>query len=391
MDDNKIFKIILEDLQKIDEKKKADGMRSVKKGADNNPKVTKMDFLPNKVLDKIANDKNEEKGEECSSCGHISKGDDTNCEMCNEPLDKKSLQEKRKKRRKRRKSRKKKQVRHDPNYGAPEGSKRDAQLDRARKAYQRGDVKAAARIRRNMEKKERNKKGYKNIKRSDTGIYTEAELRQYLQNYILEAYEKSEYIQDLPDYDRLEKLKKAGRFEKSNISKADEEEAAAHIKYMEDLRKENERKRAEIEKAQQERQDRSSGRYRMKESKQINELNELINDMIEEQLLDEMLNDLEKHLDEKRKRKKKKKKKKGGGLSAAVKKSLDKKADRRCLTRGSVYSEFRKGLAAYLSSGSRKGMSAHQWAHARVNSANPSKSWATVKKRKTCPKKKKKK
>jgi hypothetical protein len=105
-----------------------------------------------------------------------------------------------------------------------------------------------------------------------------------------------------------------------------------------------------------------------------------------------MLNDLEKHLDEKRKRKKKKKKKKkGGGLSAAVKKSLDKKADRRCLTRGSVYSEFRKGLAAYLSSGSRKGMSAHQWAHARVNSANPSKSWATVKKRKTCPKKKKKK
>ena len=115
-----------------------------------------------------------------------------------------------------------------------------------------------------------------------------------------------------------------------------------------------------------------------------------INDMIEEQLLDEMLNDLEKHLDEKRKRKKKKKKKKGGGLSAAVKKSLDKKADRRCLTRGSVYSEFRKGLAAYLSSGSRKGMSAHQWAHARVNSANPSKSWATVKKRKTCHKKKKK-
>ena len=55
------------------------------------------------------------------------------------------------------------------------------------------------------------------------------------------------------------------------------------------------------------------------------------------------------------------------------------------------YSEFRKGLAAYLSSGSRKGMTAHQWAHARVNSANPSKSWASVKKRKKCPSKKKKK
>ena len=132
----------------------------------------------------------------------------------------------------------------------------------------------------------------------------------------------------------------------------------------------------------------------MKESKQINELNELINDLIEEQLLDEMLNDLENHLDEKKKRKKKKKKKKkkkAGGLSAAVKKSLDKKADKRGLTRGSVYTEFRKGLAAFLSSGSRKGMSAHQWAHARVNSANPSKSWASVKKRKTCKKKKNKK
>ena len=95
-------------------------------------------------------------------------------------------------------------------------------------------------------------------------------------------------------------------------------------------------------------------------------------------------------LDEKRKRKKKKKKsgKSSKGLSAAVKKSLDKKADRRGLTRGSVYAEFRKGLAAYLSSGSRKGMSAHQWAHARVNSANPSKSWAVVKKKKGGKKKK---
>ena len=95
-------------------------------------------------------------------------------------------------------------------------------------------------------------------------------------------------------------------------------------------------------------------------------------------------------LDEKRKRKKKKKKsgKSSKGLSAAVKKSLDKKADRRGLTRGSVNAEYRKGLAAYLSSGSRKGMSAHQWAHARVNSANPSKSWAVVKKKKGGKKKK---
>ena len=105
--------------------------------------------------------------------------------------------------------------------------------------------------------------------------------------------------------------------------------------------------------------------------------------------LDILLEELEKRIDEKKK-KKRKKSKSAGKLSKAVKKSLDKKADKRCLTRGSVYAEFRKGLAAYLSSGSRKGMTAHQWAHARVNSANPSKKWASVKKRKKCPKKKKK-
>jgi uncharacterized protein YktB (UPF0637 family) len=122
-------------------------------------------------------------------------------------------------------------------------------------------------------------------------------------------------------------------------------------------------------------------------------LRELLEEILEFEKLEYALGEVEnleedglELIDEKKKRKKKKKASKG--LSAAVKKSLDKKADKRCLTRGSVYSEFRKGLAAYLSSGSRKGMTAHQWAHARVNSATPSKSWATVKKRKTCPKKK---
>jgi hypothetical protein len=131
------------------------------------------------------------------------------------------------------------------------------------------------------------------------------------------------------------------------------------------------------------------------------ELRELIEEMVEFKKLEQALASfdeedylLESSINEKRRkrrkrRKKRKKSKSAGGLSKAVKKSLDKKADRRCLTRGSVYAEFRKGLAAFLSSGSRKGMSAHQWAHARVNSAQPSKSWAVVKKRKKCPKKKK--
>ena len=42
--------------------------------------------------------------------------------------------------------------------------------------------------------------------------------------------------------------------------------------------------------------------------------------------------------------------------------------------------EYIKGLGAFYSSGSRPGMTAHQWAMARVNSASPSKSWANVKK-----------
>jgi len=35
---------------------------------------------------------------------------------------------------------------------------------------------------------------------------------------------------------------------------------------------------------------------------------------------------------------------------------------------GELKSSYDKGLAAYMSSGSRKGMTAHQWAMARVNS-----------------------
>ena len=42
--------------------------------------------------------------------------------------------------------------------------------------------------------------------------------------------------------------------------------------------------------------------------------------------------------------------------------------------------EYIKGLGAYYSSGSRPGMTSHQWAMARVNAAGPSKSWANVKK-----------
>ena len=72
-----------------------------------------------------------------------------------------------------------------------------------------------------------------------------------------------------------------------------------------------------------------------------------------------------------------------GNLSKATLATLKKKAEKRGFTPSSVYAEFRKGLAAYYSSGSRSGMTPQQWAHARVNSATPSKPWAVVKKSKS--------
>ncbi len=232
-----------------------------------------------------------------------------------EELDERKKRRKRKKGKKRRKKRRYKATPGErkyraQKYGAPVGSKRAKGLERAAAAYKRGDVKLAARIRDREEAKQRKKKSFRNIPRSDTGL---TEMKR------LDRDTLKELIEEIAQFEILENF--------------------------------------------------------MIEADLLEDIDEL------------MLNERKKR----RKKRKKKKKKKGGGLSAAVKKSVDKKADRRCLTRGSVYSEFRKGLAAYLSSGSRKGMSAHQWAHARVNSANPSKSWATVKKRKVCPKKKKKK
>ena len=70
-------------------------------------------------------------------------------------------------------------------------------------------------------------------------------------------------------------------------------------------------------------------------------------------------------------------------LSKRVEKTLSNKAKKRGLTAGSVKSEYRKGLAAWATSGSRKGMTQHQWAMARVNAATPSKPWAVVKKSKS--------
>lgn len=69
--------------------------------------------------------------------------------------------------------------------------------------------------------------------------------------------------------------------------------------------------------------------------------------------------------------------------SSANEKTLKKKAEESGYTYGSLKTEFEKGLGAYYSSGSRPGMTPHQWAWARVGkciSSNPS--WCNIKKSK---------
>ena len=118
----------------------------------------------------------------------------------------------------------------------------------------------------------------------------------------------------------------------------------------------------------------------------------LLEEFIREALLDEAKrgrkkgkkkSTAKKRATKKGKKKASRRKTSSGGLSAATKETLKKKANKRGLTPSSVYAEYRKGLAAWATSGSRKGMSQHQWAHARVNSATPSKPWAVVKKAKS--------
>lgn len=57
-----------------------------------------------------------------------------------------------------------------------------------------------------------------------------------------------------------------------------------------------------------------------------------------------------------------------GGLSAKTREALKNKAEKSRAPLGALTAVYRKGLGAFYSSGSRPGMTAHQWAMARVNS-----------------------
>ena len=61
-------------------------------------------------------------------------------------------------------------------------------------------------------------------------------------------------------------------------------------------------------------------------------------------------------------------KKRPAKRKGSVMETLRKKAKGTKFTPSQLKRSYDKGLAAYASSGSRKGMSSHQWAMARVNS-----------------------
>jgi hypothetical protein len=254
------------DLQEISEKyiseaKKEVGKRSTKYRADDNPEISKMDFLPTSVLKKIAADR----------------------EKNNENSQETDLDEK--KRRKRRTSK-----------------KRDKQKASDIPGYRRG----------------RNKK-------------------------------------QLAKLNRVTSRAASGKFKSA------------------DYEREDKRRQRELPKGTQTPKNPFSGKIGVGES-----LRELIEEIVNQEL------------EEKRKRRKskkrktKKKKKKRATLSKKTMATLRKKAKASGYTAGSLASEYRKGLGAFYTSGSRKGMGAHQWAMARVNSAigkgNPS--WANLKRSK---------
>ncbi len=253
--DSKLIKQIFKNLQLINEKKNSSGKRSVEKGADDNPSVTKMDFLPDKVLNKIAKNRKNK-----------------NETLENVLEDYVNLEEK--------KSDPKPNEYQKKKYKAR--GKRGKDMAKASELYKKNpNDPRIYKLRADSEEKERSKKGYKTRKRSDS----------------------------------------------------------------------------------------------MKEQMSRRKLRQIIMEALEEEMLNSITDEDAAEIEE------------GKGLSAKTKETLKKKANKRGLTPSSVYAEYKKGLAAWASSGSRKGMSQHQWAHARVNSATPSKPWAVVKKAK---KKKKK-
>ena len=171
---------------------------------------------------------------------------------------------------------------------------------------------------------------------------------------------------DIPGYRRgtsKKQLKKLDRVTKK----------AASGKFTSaDYEREDKRRQRELPKGHKTPKNPFTGKIAVGEAVKREELRSLLEEIIRQEI------------EEKKKRKKRKKKAKRKTLSKKTMATLRKKAKSSGYTAGSLASEYRKGLGAYYTSGSRKGMGAHQWAMARVNSAigkgNPS--WANLKRSK---------
>jgi hypothetical protein len=185
---------------------------------------------------------------------------------------------------------------------------------------------------------------------------------------ILEEKKKDKQkASDIPGYRKGRSKKQLKKLDKVTAK------AAAGKFTKSDYEKEDERRQSEIPKSKKTPKNPFSGKIGIKKENNVldrEELRTLFEDIIKEEL------------NEKKKRKKKKSKKKK--LSKKTMDTLKRKAKASGYTAGSLAAEYRKGLGAFYTSGSRKGMGAHQWAMARVNSAigkgNPS--WANLKKSK---------
>lgn len=165
---------------------------------------------------------------------------------------------------------------------------------------------------------------------------------------------------------------RAGRSRKQlkKLNRVTSKAAAGKFKKR-DYEREDKRRQAELPNSKKIAKNPFTGKIAVGESMEQNELRKLLRETILQMI------------DEKKKRKKKKKAKKKT-LSKKTMETLRKKAKASGYTAGSLAAEYRKGLGAFYTSGSRKGMGAHQWAMARVNSAigkgNPS--WANLKRSK---------
>ena len=170
---------------------------------------------------------------------------------------------------------------------------------------------------------------------------------------------------------------RAGRNKKElkKLNKQTDKAAAGQYTRL-DYEKESNRRKKELTKKQRKNTPKNpyTGKIAVGESADREMLRELLREAIIE-IIDEK---------KRKKSKPKKKKAKKKTLSKKTMVTLRKKAKASGYTAGSLAAEYRKGLGAYYTSGSRKGMGSHQWAMARVNSAigkgNPS--WANLKRSK---------